>query len=343
MVVQFCLCVVKMTAVIYLDCFSCLPMTKSEIQDSAVSEPVAGQDVASAGELADFTLPYFPMESIIQATRRKVESSPCNPNTSTRTGYVSSPPENACLVTFGNTANDPCAIPETSVFKHVDYTELTPGYAFSPDVPSPFLRFQASAPLTIEDNEDSAQFKQIAQAALNVAEMHDDKTTPGSIFGSNHSLENIVHRPISAISLGAAMTPVTSSGEPLQAPQSIVEMQGAQIIQRHHVICPFFFTHPSRNTFPFRHQPLYFEDPNLERCGISDGCLTEFTSIWRFGARVPLLPYLMASNSPHGCVRALPDCPTCWRFGPETYIPQPTAKTVAAQAAATAGLIFLIP
>ena len=35
---------------------------------------------------------------------------------------------------------------------------------------------------------------------------------------------------------------------------------------------------PSRNTYAFHHYPLYFEDPNLERCGKSLGLLTNFSS-----------------------------------------------------------------
>lgn len=103
---------------------------------------------------------------------------------------------------------------------------------------------------------------------------------------------------------------------------------------------------PNRNSFPIRHNPLYFEDPNLERCGISHGCLTDAVSIIHFAARIPALPYLAAADHPTSCVRAKPDCPTCHQFGPDAYFPHPgeiDLSAAAIQGAATVGLIFLIP
>jgi hypothetical protein len=71
---------------------------------------------------------------------------------------------------------------------------------------------------------------------------------------------------------------------------------------------------PNRNTFPFRHNPLYFEDPNLERCGRSKGCFTNLSSAVQFFATVPQLPCLMLKTYPRECVCARPDCPTCHEF-----------------------------
>ncbi len=103
---------------------------------------------------------------------------------------------------------------------------------------------------------------------------------------------------------------------------------------------------PNRNTYPICYQPLYFEDPNLERCGQTKGCLTELCSIACFAGRIPALPYLMTAQSPHQCVRALPDCPACHRFGRDAYFPKPDEVNlagVAVQSAATVGLVFLLP
>lgn len=98
-----------------------------------------------------------------------------------------------------------------------------------------------------------------------------------------------------------------------------------------------------RNTHRFYNNPLYFEDPNLERCGQSNGCLTTFTSAIQFATMAALLPYQTAADHPRDCVPALPDCPTCQSFGPDAYFPEWSWKAAAVQGAAVTGLIFVIP
>jgi hypothetical protein len=103
---------------------------------------------------------------------------------------------------------------------------------------------------------------------------------------------------------------------------------------------------PRRNTFPFHHNPLYFEDPNLERCGRTSGYFTEVTSFAHFAGRIPVLPYMMTVEPPCSLVHAKPDCPTCSEFGPDAYFPNPDEVDLGGasiQAAAVVGLIFLIP
>ena len=151
-------------------------------------------------------------------------------------------------------------------------------------------------------------------------------------------------RPMTSISLQSASQNQSTRGEPLQTPASQAEIVLHDIPpETHFTAAPWHRSHPPRNTFPVRYQPLYFEDPNLERCGQSAGCLTELTSVIHFGARIPALPYLMVSNCPHDCVRALPDCPTSASFGPDAYWPHPTAEATAVQIAATVGWLFVIP
>lgn len=79
------------------------------------------------------------------------------------------------------------------------------------------------------------------------------------------------------------------------------------------------FGHPSRNTHRLQHNPLYFEDPNLERCGRSKGCLTSACSSVHFVSTILMAPVLIVNQCPNSCVNALPDCPTCNSFGPEAY------------------------
>ncbi len=76
---------------------------------------------------------------------------------------------------------------------------------------------------------------------------------------------------------------------------------------------------PSRNTLKLSHNPLYYEDPNLERCGQTYGCLTTAVSVVHFSSAIAMTPYKMSQNCPRDCVQALPDCPTCHRFDNDVY------------------------
>ena len=78
---------------------------------------------------------------------------------------------------------------------------------------------------------------------------------------------------------------------------------------------------PYRTAYPLCYRPLYFEDPNLERCGRSYGCLTTARSAGLFAVQIAALPIHMLIDCPRDRVRALPDCPTCHKFGFETYSP----------------------
>ena len=98
-----------------------------------------------------------------------------------------------------------------------------------------------------------------------------------------------------------------------------------------------------RNTHQFRNNPIYFEDPNLERCGRSKGCLTTACSTLHFAAQIATMPYKATVNHPSHCVAALPDCPTCHQFGSDAYIPKWSWKAAAVQAAAVTGTFYAIP
>lgn len=151
-------------------------------------------------------------------------------------------------------------------------------------------------------------------------------------------------RPASGIQLGDAIDVRDDQGVRLAIPLSAVESTGdVSAVETHWVPLPWNRVHPERNSYRFRHQPLYFEDPAMERCGVSHGVLTEVTSAIRFGGRIPLLPYLTASTPPSQCLDALPDCDCRGRFGVDSYLPPPTVKAVAAQAVATVGFIYVIP
>jgi len=100
---------------------------------------------------------------------------------------------------------------------------------------------------------------------------------------------------------------------------------------------------PMRNAHVFWHRPLYYEDPNLERCGQTSGCLTTAVSAVHFGTAIAFTPYLTAATHPTACVQSLPDCPTCHSFDCSAYWPGWSWKGAVAQAAAVTGLYFIVP
>jgi len=67
----------------------------------------------------------------------------------------------------------------------------------------------------------------------------------------------------------------------------------------------------NRNISEFQHNPLYFEERNLERCGNGYGCATTAVSAARFAGTTLALPILLLGEYPSDCVPAGPDCPTC--------------------------------
>lgn len=98
-----------------------------------------------------------------------------------------------------------------------------------------------------------------------------------------------------------------------------------------------------RDSYPFYHQPLWFEDPNLERCGRGCGPFTSTVSAAHFLATIPILPYRMTAEPSCCLVRTLPDCNVCEKFGPRAYLPPWSWSAAAVQAAATVGLIYVVP
>ncbi len=94
----------------------------------------------------------------------------------------------------------------------------------------------------------------------------------------------------------------------------------------------------------FAHQPLYFEEINLERYGY--GCCTCLQSAYsaaHFFATVPALPYCIGAHCPFECQYALGhyrpgSCPP-WRY----HLPPCSARGGISEAGALTGFIFMIP
>lgn len=94
----------------------------------------------------------------------------------------------------------------------------------------------------------------------------------------------------------------------------------------------------------FCHQPLYFEEPNLERSGHQTcGCLQSALSGAHFFGTIPLLPYKIALDHPCTCQYTLghsrPGNCNAW----EPHDCRFSAKAVAVEGAAVTGLVFLLP
>jgi len=92
------------------------------------------------------------------------------------------------------------------------------------------------------------------------------------------------------------------------------------------------------------HQPLYFEEINLERYGYGCGrCLQPAASAAHFFGTVPILPYCMAVNCPGECNYTLgqyrPGSCAPWR----TSCPGPSCYGGLAEAGTIVGLVLLIP
>lgn len=170
-----------------------------------------------------------------------------------------------------------------------------------------------------------------------------------SMDENSESALRALKRPLDAVTLSnrAPITKssegTTKSGDALKTPDNLAAAANTNVARIIDASPAPVIRHPNRNLYPICHNPLYFEDPNMERCGQGFGIFTEAVSAVRFVGRVPLIPYMMAGQPPCSRVRALPDCPTCRRFDVEAYVPRPSVDAITLQSLATVGVIFLIP
>ena len=150
-------------------------------------------------------------------------------------------------------------------------------------------------------------------------------------------------RSVSSITLVTSGSMTTTDGDKLRTPKDTAKEYYSEKGVSGDVAVVLGDVHQRRCLYRICHNPLYFEDPNMERCGQGFGVLTEAVSAARFFGRIPLVPYMMGATPPCECVRALPNCPSCHRFGCDAYVPDPTIRAVSLQGIATVGFIFLIP
>jgi len=94
------------------------------------------------------------------------------------------------------------------------------------------------------------------------------------------------------------------------------------------------------------HNPLYFEEVNLERYGYRWPCagvLQPVVSCGQFFATIPALPYKLAAESPCECVYTLGHYRPGSAVPYQVHFPRWRPSAGAAEAGAIVGLIFAIP
>lgn len=97
------------------------------------------------------------------------------------------------------------------------------------------------------------------------------------------------------------------------------------------------------NASLLNHQPLYFEDVNLERHGFSYGVWQPFVSGAQFFSRLPALPYLMTAQPPHETQFSLGETRPGNHANYVATRPPVRFDAAAVEAAVVVGLVFLIP
>ncbi len=100
---------------------------------------------------------------------------------------------------------------------------------------------------------------------------------------------------------------------------------------------------PNRYTTCLMHRPLYYEQPNLERCGRGCGFWQNGISAAQFLGRTVLLPYHLGQQPCDCLVPAGGDCLTCQSYESDCYLCPFDPCGLTTQAAAVAGfsLLFL--
>lgn len=124
---------------------------------------------------------------------------------------------------------------------------------------------------------------------------------------------------LSKISVAGGSTR-TNRPKDVQTPKNLAAVHMESLIPGEYVMGPVVgVSAPSRYPLCFQHNPLYFEDPNLERCGVSQGYCTTAYSAAKFVGQTIGLPYLVIATPPKTCMASLGDCPTCAEFDCDAY------------------------
>ena len=99
---------------------------------------------------------------------------------------------------------------------------------------------------------------------------------------------------------------------------------------------------PDRYPIQFKHRPLYYEQPHLERCGRGCGFAQNAISAGQFCMNTFFLPYYMCKIKPSCPVTSGGDCLTCKPYSVDCNVLPLSYKGLATEAAAFAGFTFLL-
>ena len=99
---------------------------------------------------------------------------------------------------------------------------------------------------------------------------------------------------------------------------------------------------PDRYPIQFKHRPLYYEQPHLERCGRGCGFAQNAISAGQFCMNTFFLPYYMCKTKPSCPVTSGGDCLSCKPYSVDCNVLPLSYKGLATEAAAFAGFTFLL-
>ncbi|MAI73604.1 MAG: hypothetical protein CMM01_22260 [Rhodopirellula sp.] len=99
---------------------------------------------------------------------------------------------------------------------------------------------------------------------------------------------------------------------------------------------------PDRYPIAFKHRPLYYEQPNIERCGRGCGIAQNAISAGQFCMKTFTLPYHMCKTRPGCPIAAGGDCLNCKPYSLNCNVLPLSYKGIATEAAAFAGFTFLL-
>lgn len=145
--------------------------------------------------------------------------------------------------------------------------------------------------------------------------------SPSSTKKNDISAEqmNSLFPSVSEISIAGKSTAPPKKSD-IKQPENRAPEYMDNLIPAQYTMAPIFgVAAPSRYPHCFTHGALYFEDPNLERCGISHGCFTNARSATLFVCRTLAMPCLVLKTPPRTCMASLGDCTRCAEFGTDAY------------------------
>lgn len=174
-------------------------------------------------------------------------------------------------------------------------------------------------------------------------EFFDDEAEPAAIPQMGAPIDA---KPIGAVRADIRIRTFDDEGEPLEVPADLAGPVFREMPPLDPYRVDVVWMECSLAPFPYQfcHQPLYFEDPNLERCGLAHGCCQPLFSAAHFFGTIPLLPYKMGTQHPRELVAATPDCPPGCRYScADNFIGPRSMRGAVVEGLAAVGLVFLLP